>query len=443
MNRVTPRIPSGFMELLPADQIEFNRMIEIIRTNFELFGYAPIDTPTIELAEVLLAQDVGETGKQVYRFNKGDTDLALRFDMTVPLARYVAQHQNDLVFPYRRYAIGKVWRGERAQRGRFREFYQCDIDVIGSNSTLIDAEIPSVIYKVFTALGFSKFTIRINNRRVLNGFLESRGLLEKSEQILRTIDKLDKKGREFVENTLHLDVPMEINDVDALLDMTTLSGNPRDVVASLEAMKIDNPTFVRGLDELLTLSDAITNFGVPQQNFKFDLSIARGLAYYTGTVYETRLDDYPQIGSVCGGGRYDDLTKYYSDRDLPGVGISIGLTRLFYQLKEAGLIKNRSATTAEILLVMSGSAEGGYAVNRSVAIQTATELRNVGIRTELVLHEDDLKKQLKYADKLGVPCVLIFEAGSDALPVLKNMRTGELRKISSFDELVATIKDEA
>ena len=336
MEKLKPRTLSGFMELLPQPQQQMERMMEVLRNTYSLYGFTPLDTPIIESSEVLLAKGGGDTEKQIYRFTKGDSDLSLRFDLTVPLAKYVALHYNELAFPFRRYQIGKVYRGERAQRGRFREFYQADIDVIGDGKLDIinEAEIPAIIYQTFTTLGLKRFQIRVNNRKILNGFYAMQGLTERSGDIMRTVDKLDKIGAEKVRICLVDDCGLTAEQADEILKFIAITGSNDDVLAALQQYAGKNDVFDAGLGELNTVVKYLSAFGVPEENFAVDLTIARGLDYYTGTVYETTLLDHPEIGSVCSGGRYDNLAEYYTDKQLPGVGISIGLTRLFYVLGE-------------------------------------------------------------------------------------------------------------
>ena len=339
--KVQPRTLSGFMELLPRQQMVMERIMEILRETYSLYGFTPLDTPIIEASEVLLAKGGGETEKQIYRFTKGDADLALRFDLTVPLAKYVALHYNDLSFPFRRYQIGKVYRGERAQRGRFREFYQADIDIIGDGKLDVtnEAEIPAIIYQVFTRLGLHRFQIRVNNRKILNGFYAMLGLTDKAGDIMRTVDKLDKIGAEKVRDLLTAeDIGLTADQAGEILAFIAIQGSNQQVLSALESYRGRNKVFDQGLDELHTVVKYLSAFGVPEKNFAVDLTIARGLDYYTGTVYETTMLDHPEIGSVCSGGRYDNLAEYYTDKQLPGVGISIGLTRLFYVLQEQGML---------------------------------------------------------------------------------------------------------
>ena len=339
--KVQPRTLSGFMELLPRQQMVMERIMEILRETYSLYGFTPLDTPIIEASEVLLAKGGGETEKQIYRFTKGDADLALRFDLTVPLAKYVALHYNDLSFPFRRYQIGKVYRGERAQRGRFREFYQADIDIIGDGKLDVtnEAEIPAIIYQVFTRLGLHRFQIRVNNRKILNGFYAMLGLTDKAGDIMRTVDKLDKIGAEKVRDLLTAeDIGLTADQAGEILAFIAIQGSNQQVLSALESYRGRNKVFDQGLDELHTVVKYLSAFGVPEKKFAVDLTIARGLDYYTGTVYETTMLDHPEIGSVCSGGRYDNLAEYYTDKQLPGVGISIGLTRLFYVLQEQGML---------------------------------------------------------------------------------------------------------
>ena len=429
MAKVTPRTLSGFMELLPADQIKLERMLESLRRSYETYGFTPLDTPVIESAEVLLAKGGGETEKQIYRFQKGDSDLALRFDLTVPLAKYVAAHYAELSFPFRRYQIGKVYRGERAQRGRFREFYQADIDVIGDGKLdiLNEAEIPAVICHTFKSLGLSRFKIRVNNRKLLNGFYELNGMSEKAGEIMRTVDKLDKIGPQKVKQLLIDEVKMLPDKSENVLDFMAICGTNAEVLARLEEYRqLGNETFNAGLDELIAVTRYLRDFGVPEENFAIDLTIARGLDYYTGTVYETVMTDHPEIGSVCSGGRYDNLAEYYTDRQLPGVGISIGLTRLFYVLGEQGLLSDELVTAPCDALVLPMTEDLG------AAAAAATALREGGVRTQLYFEKKKFKAKMSYADKLGVPfAVLIGEDEvNEGVVSVKDMRSGEQVKLS-------------
>ena len=433
MERIKPRTLSGFMELLPARQTQFERMLETLRTTYALYGFTPLDTPVIESAEILLAKGGGETEKQIYRFTKGDSDLALRFDLTVPLAKYVALHYGDLAFPFRRYQIGKVYRGERAQRGRFREFYQADIDIIGDGKLDItnEAEIPSIIYQTFTSLGLTRFQIRVNNRKILNGFYAMLGLTEQSGDIMRTVDKLDKIGADKVRTCLTEDVGLTAEQADEIMRFISITGSNRQVLDALAGYQGRHKLFDQGLEELNTVTRYLSAFGVPEENFAVDLTIARGLDYYTGTVYETTLLDHPEIGSVCSGGRYDNLAEYYTDRQLPGVGISIGLTRLFYVLGEQGLLNPQLPTAPADVLILPMTQD------LTPAIRLATRLRSAGVRTQLYTEQKKFKAKMNYADKLGVPYVVFL--GDDEIAAgqvaCKDMTSGEQTKLSFEDTL--------
>ena len=433
MAKMTPRTLSGFMELLPAPQQQMERMMEILRTTYARYGFTPLDTPVIEASEVLLAKGGGETEKQIYRFSKGDADLALRFDLTVPLAKYVALHYNDLSFPFRRFQIGKVYRGERAQRGRFREFYQADIDVIGDGKLDIinEAEIPAIIYETFTALGLQRFQIRVNNRKILNGFYAMQGLSEKSGEIMRTVDKLDKIGAEKVRVCLMDDCGLTDTQAEEILTFIAIRGTNEEVLSALSGYEGRNGVFDEGLRELHTVVKYLSAFGVPAANFAVDLTIARGLDYYTSTVYETTLLDHPEIGSVCSGGRYDNLAAYYTDRQLPGVGISIGLTRLFYVLGEQGMLNPDLPTAPADVLILPMTDE------LAPAIALATKLRQGGIRTQLYTEAKKFKAKMNYADKLAIPYVLFLGEDEIAQGIVtcKDMVSGEQTKLSADDTL--------
>ncbi len=437
MAKMTPRTLSGFMELLPAPQQQMERMMEILRTTYARYGFTPLDTPVIESSEVLLAKGGGETEKQIYRFSKGDADLSLRFDLTVPLAKYVALHYNDLSFPFRRYQIGKVYRGERAQRGRFREFYQADIDIIGDGKLDIvnEAEIPSIICQTFTALGLKRFQIRVNNRKILNGFYAMQELADKSGDIMRTVDKLDKIGAEKVRTLLIDEIALTEAQADEILKFIAITGTNAEVLSALQGYAGRNEIFDEGLGELNTVVKYLSAFGVPEANFAVDLTIARGLDYYTGTVYETTLLDYPEIGSVCSGGRYDNLAEYYTDRQLPGVGISIGLTRLFYVLGEQGLLNPALPTAPADVLILPMTED------LAPAISLATDLRSAGIRTQLYTEQKKFKAKMNYANNLGIPYVVFLGEDEIAQGVVacKDMVTGEQTKLN-FDETLARIR---
>ncbi len=437
MAKVTPRIQAGFMELLPAEQILFDKIKKTIAETFEEFGFVPQDTPIVENADVLFAQIGEDTQKEIYRFTKGDDDLGLRFDLTVPLARYVAMYSNNLSFPFRRYQIGKVYRGERPQRGRFREFYQCDIDILGNGSLSIvnDAEVPAVIYSVFNKLKLGEFVIRISNRKILSGLMESLGEAEKTSEALRIIDKLEKVGADTVRQML-VEQGIKAVDVEKILSLVKLTGSNETIIATLKKMEIENTLFDEGVMELKEVVDKAISFGVPKKNLQIDLSIARGLAYYTGTVYETIMADDRIKGSVCGGGRYDNLAENYTNQSFPGVGVSIGLTRLFSQLMDMEVVKAETATPAKVLVVPMEA-------DMPFALEVAGKLREAGVATELYTEDDKFKKKLMYANKIGVPFVAII--GEDEVTqkkvALKNMKTGE-QELLSTEQLISSMVDE-
>ena len=433
MAQIKPRTLSGFMELLPARQVQFDRMVDILRKSYSLYGFTPLDTPAIEASEVLLAKGGGETEKQIYRFTKGDSDLSLRFDLTVPLAKYVALHQNELTFPFRRFQIGKVYRGERAQKGRYREFYQADIDVIGDGALDItnEAEIPSIIYKTFTALGLHRFKIRVNNRKVLNGLFAILGLEEQAGDVMRTIDKLEKIGPEKVKAILVDDFAVAADTADTLLGLLAAE----DPMAALEPFKGRNELFDLGVSELETVVKYMSAYGVPEDHFMVDLTIARGLDYYTGTVYETVMLDHPEIGSICSGGRYDNLAEYYTDKQLPGVGISIGLTRLFSVLEAQGYLNDELLTAPADVLILPMTED------LSAAISFATTLRDAGIRAQLHCEKKKFKQKLSYADKLSIPYAAFL--GEDEIAqgkvTVKDLTTGEQQTVTPA-EAVALVQ---
>ena len=428
MDIIKPRTLSGFMELLPGKQIQFERMVQILRDTYSSYGFAPLDTPAIEDAQILLAKGGGETEKQIYRFQKGDSDLALRFDLTVPLAKYVALHCNELAFPFRRFQISKVYRGERAQRGRFREFYQADIDIIGDGKLdiLNEAEIPAIIYNVFTGFGLKRFQIRVNNRKVLNGFYAMMDLSEKSGEIMRTVDKLDKIGAAKVKVILMDDCGLTGEQADEILKFIAITGTNAQVLSALEGYAGRNEIFDLGLSELKAVTANLAAFGVPEENFAVDLTIARGLDYYTGTVYETTLLDHPEIGSVCSGGRYDNLAGYYIEKQLPGVGISIGLTRLFYVLDEQKLLNPALPSAPADALVLPMTSDP------AAAIALAQSLRSEGLKVQLYGEQKKFKQKMTYANKLGVPFAVLL--GEDEIAEgkcsVKNMVTGEQVKLT-------------
>lgn len=438
MEKIKPRTLSGFMELLPAAQEQMECIMQTLRETYALYGFYPLDTPVLEASEVLLAKGGGETEKQIYRFQKGDTDLSMRFDLTVPLAKYVALNYGQLTFPFRRYQIGKVYRGERAQRGRFREFYQADIDIIGDGQLDIinEAEIPSIIYKTFSRLGLKRFKIRINNRKVLNGFFAMLGLSDKASDVMRTIDKLEKIGPDKVREILTEDCGATSEQADEILKFITIEGGTQGILEALKGYEGKNETLDQGISELTTVATYMEGFGVPADHFEIDLTIARGLDYYTGTVYETTMLDHPEIGSICSGGRYDNLAEYYTDKKLPGVGISIGLTRLFFVLQDKDYLnQNPPASPADVMILPMTDEVGP-------AIELATRLRDNGIRVQLHCEKKKFKAKITYADKLAIPYVIFM--GEDEIKnnvvALKELATGEQTN-TGFDEALARIRD--
>ena len=439
MSKVQPRTLSGFMELLPDRQIQFNAMVDILKESYSLYGFTPLDTPLIEASDVLLAKGGGETEKQIYRFMKGDSDLSLRFDLTVPLAKYVALNYSKLAFPFRRFQIGKVYRGERAQRGRFREFYQADIDIIGDSKLDIsnDAEIPAIIYRTFSSLGLKRFQIRVNNRKILNGFYSMLGQTHKATDIMRTVDKLDKIGEKSVRDLLTSEeIGLTEQEAAEIMKFISISGSNREVLDALEGYRGRDEKFDEGLDELTTVVEYMEAFGVPEKNFALDLTIARGLDYYTGTVYETTMLDHPEIGSICSGGRYDNLAEYYTDKKLPGVGISIGLTRLFFVLGDQGYLNPNLNTAPTDVLILPMTKE----MNKVISV--ASQLREAGIRTQMYGENKKFKQKMTYADKIGVPYVLFL--GDDEISAgevsVKDMRSGEQVKVP-MAEAIKLISD--
>ncbi|MBW3549674.1 MAG: histidine--tRNA ligase [Proteobacteria bacterium] len=450
---IKPRTPPGVMELLPRDQIAFQRTLDTIRRNFERFGFLPVETPVMELSEVLLTKSGGETERQVYFVQStgalgkasdsdGPPELALRFDLTVPLARYVAEHEHDLAFPFRRYQMQRVYRGERAQRGRFREFYQCDIDVVGKDalSVRFDAEFPAVIHAVFSELAIGKFTIQLNNRKLMRGFFETQGIAgpDLQARVLREVDKLDKRGADYVRETLTGEgFNLGGDAVATILEFVGVrSSSHADAMARLDALGEGNDALREGIAELREVLDLVRALGVPESDYALNFSIARGLDYYTGTVYETTLDDYPQIGSICSGGRYEDLAGQYSKSKLPGVGISIGLTRLFWQLREAGLVDTAESTVQVLVTQMDAAA-----LPHCLAV--AAELRQGGLNTEVVMESSKLGKQFKYADRAGIRFVAVL--GEDEI-ARGTVTIKDLRRADQFEvprtELARTLRVE-
>ena len=418
---ITPRTLSGFMELAPKDQILFEKVKQKLEETYQMFGFFPIDTPVLEHSNILLAKAGGETEKQIYRFNKGDTDMTMRFDLTVPLAKYVAKNAGELTFPFKRYQIGKVYRGERAQQGRFREFYQADIDLIGDENLSIanDAEVPSIMYRVFTGLGLSDFTIRINNRKILNGLFAMLGLSDIATDVMRIIDKIDKIGKDNVEAEL-VDLGVSKDAADTILELLTFKGTNEEVLDRLKTFAGKNEMLDSGVSELCEVIYYIDKFGVPAGNYRVDLSIARGLDYYTGTVYETTFNRHPEIGSICSGGRYDNLAEYYTKKKLPGVGMSIGLTRLFYILNEFDYLNRDLDTVADLLIIPMTD-------DMASAVEISGVMREAGIRTQIYLEKKKFKHKIGYADKLGIPYAMFL--GEDEINgnvvTIKNMKAAE------------------
>lgn len=434
-DKIKPKTLPGFMELLPEEQILFNKMKEIIQKSYEKYGFLPLDTPIIEDANVLLAKAGGETEKQIYRLKKGDNDLALRFDLTVPLAKYVTEYYDKLSFPFKRYQIGKVYRGEKAQRGRYREFYQCDVDIIGDGklSILNDAELPAIIYNTFKNLGFDEFTICINNRKILNGLFASLDLEDTSTEILRIIDKIEKIGPDSVKKELLKNI--NENQVNTIMQFISIDGTNSTKLQSLEDMKIENDVFQEGISELREVLKFVQIFGVPEKNIKLDLTIARGLDYYTGTVYETFLDKYKDLGSVCSGGRYDNLAEYYTNRKMPGVGISIGLSRLFFQLTDSNIISANGQSISDVLVI-------SMTEDYEKCAEIARILRESELNVQVNLENQKLGKKFKIADKLNVKFVIIIgedEIKNDVVS-LKNMITGE-QTTMKIEETIIAIKN--
>ena len=434
IKRVEPRTLSGFMELLPQDQIKFNEMLDKIKKTYELYGFLPQETPIVESSEVLLAKAGGETEKQIYSFKKGDKDLSLRFDLTVPLAKYVAQYYNELTFPYRRYQIGKVYRGERAQKGRYREFYQCDIDIIGDGklSVINDAEIPSIISTTFKNLGFSNFVIKINNRKILNGLFEELDISDKMTDILIIIDKLEKIGMEAVKKELS-ELNVSAENIKKIEDFLNISGTTDEKINKLKALGFESEKFKEGVQELEEVVKYVRLFKVEEDNFMIDLTIARGLDYYTGTVYETNLKGYESIGSICSGGRYENLAGYYTKKNLPGVGISIGFTRLFYNLKELGLLNTDKKSISKVSIVTMG-------VGLENAVEISNILRDNNIPNEIYKEDAKIKAKLNYANNLEIPYVIIIgeEEVEKGLYTLKDMSTGS-QELLSVDDIIKEI----
>jgi histidyl-tRNA synthetase len=428
-NNINTQPMPGFMELLPEQQIAFNKMLDKIKEVYKLYGFRPIETPILERAEVLLAKGGGETEKQIYQFKKGDTDIAMRFDLTVPLARYVAQYQNDLVFPFKVGNIGKVYRGEKPQTGRFREFYQCDADIIGREELDIsfDAEIIGLIYALFTNLDFKEFKIKINNRKVMDGFFKSLDINNPTD-VLRELDKLEKIGKEEIVSQLKK-IGITEEKIEKIFDFVEIKG---DIIRKLKELNIENEEYWSGVEELEYVDNRVKDLGILSDYYEIDLTVSRGLDYYTGTVFETFLTNYPDFGSVCSGGRYDNLASYYTDNKFPGVGCSIGLTRLFDCLLKENQIDLSQKTTTNILIISIDGFD-------SYALDLGQKLRDLNINTEILF---DLKGSLKYADRLNIPYVVVVGENEvkENKYTLKNMSSGE-QSLLTEDELIKSMKN--
>ncbi len=447
---IQPRTPPGTLELLPREQMVFQHMQDVIRRGFERFGFVPVETPVFEFKDILLTKSGGETEKQVYfvqstgAIKEGhEAELALRFDLTVPLARYVAEHEHQLAFPFRRYQIQRVYRGERAQKGRFREFYQCDIDVIGKDKLGIgyDAEIPAIIVQIFEELKIGDFTIHFSNRKILRGFLEMRGEADSGKQqlVLREIDKLDKIGKDKVREAVAA-LGLAPDCIDQLIELVSFKGTNEQIIQKLNELTTASEGLLReGFTELRHVADALKTLGVPENRARINLAIARGLDYYTGTVYETLIDDHPEFGSVCSGGRYDDLASLYTKSKLPGVGISIGLTRLYDQLTAHKLLpEQKEKTTAQVMIALLDMQPGE---ETQEALYLGTKLRHAGFNVENYWEQGKLDKKFKYADRVGVPFVIIVgpEELKAGIVKIKNMTTKEQFEVP-HDKLVEKLR---
>ncbi|MFE7797988.1 histidine--tRNA ligase [Nocardia sp. NPDC057440] len=445
---------SGFPEYTPEEQLAFNRLLDAIRKGYERFGFSAIETPAVERQESLLAKAGDENEKQIYALarlaakdNEDDsTGLALHFDLTVPLARYVATRQDQLTFPFRRYQIQKVWRGERPQAGRFREFYQCDIDIIGNEqlSLFADAEIPSVIYHVFSEMSIGRFKIRISNRKILQGYLEllGAGTEEESRTVLQIVDSLEKVGTSKVRTDLLAATSLTDEKAARLIEFVTYDGDTDAILAYLDTVQPTQDSeeagevgerLKEGVYELKTVVASVRALGVPDEYLAVDLRIARGLDYYTGTVYETVLVDHPGLGSICSGGRYDNLAEYFTEKKLPGVGISIGLTRLFSRLVQAGIVSVDRSTPSQVLVAAMNE------MRMTDYFGIANELRTAGVNTEVYIDNKRLGQQLKYASRKGFDVVVI--AGDDELAkgtlTVKDMASGDQKEVVRGDLVTA------
>lgn len=429
---ITPKRPSGFNELLPADQLAFNAMVSVIKLAYEQYGYAPIETPALELASVLLAKEGGETAKQVYRFTKGDTDLAMRFDLTIPLARYAAEHYNELAFPFRRYQIQEVWRAEKAQAGRYRQFYQCDIDILGSNNALADIDVLLAAHAALRSLGLSGLLFRISHRGIITAWLEEKKLSKHATIVLRAIDKLEKIGARAVTEEL-INAGIKKTEAGAIVSFVSNSGKAKEVLKFLKEANIQNENFKKALESLELMSELLVAGGMKSTEFVIDLSIARGFDYYTGMVFETVLVDQPKIGSICSGGRYDNLLGQYRKDPIPGVGASIGLSRLFAAIKEK--MSNGPSNPAQVLIIPFEKEVGSY------SLEVAIALRRSGLNVLVYPNYDKISKQLGYADKLGIPAVILIGGHEKEknMVTIKNMKSGDQKQMK-LDKVAAYIK---
>ncbi len=430
MEIIKPSILPGFMELLPKEQLVFNQIKDTIRNTFEENSFENIETPIIEKTEILLAKGGGETTKQIYNIDHDSRDMSLRFDLTVPLARYVSEHYHELEFPFRRYHIGKVYRGERNQKGRYKEFYQCDIDIVGNNSLDIrnDAEVPAVMYQVFKKLNVANAVININNRKLLNGFLNSLEIANYIE-VLRVIDKIDKVDSNKFREMLKVEIPSE-DKLDKLIEFISFNGSNEEIINYLDKLEVSDELFILGLKELKEVYKYMILFGIDEEALKINLSITRGLDYYTGMVFETFLTGYESIGSVCSGGRYEDLASNFTKQKLPGIGMSIGLTRLFYQLSQAGLINIESENYCDVLIVPMKK-------TNKFSMEILEELRDNKIKAQIYFEKAKFKKIFNYADKQQIKFVIVAgeEEYEEKKFSLKNMKTGEQNVIDLKDAI--------
>ena len=441
-NLIEPRVLKGFRDTLPNLGILRERMIHSLTTVFSTFGFAPIDTPALEYAEILLGKGSDETDKQLFRFaDQGGRDVALRFDLTVPLARFVAMHISELGTPFRRYHVAPVWRAEKPQRGRYREFIQCDFDIIGSTSMSADAEVLLVTHTALNALGI-EHQLRLNNRQILSGLVTqvSGGAADGRVKtaVLRAIDKIEKLGAEVVRAELKEEAKLESAEVDAVIGFLSLckGKTPQEAIGNVRSFFSGNEEALRGVDELSQVITILSDAGVADSSYEIDVSIARGLDYYTGTVAETRMLALPEIGSICSGGRYNNLAGLYTKRELPGVGLSIGLDRILGAYEALGKLPSQTTPAIAYVAVLDEGTEG-------VAMKLAQTLRSAGIPTEVALGVQRLGNQLKYADKKGIPFAVICgkDEASRGVCVLKNLTSGEQKAELPWNEVAQHLHD--